>query len=88
MKAMILNQNEPIINKPLIHADIPIPEPETRQIRIKISSCGICHTDLDVIEGRLKSKLPVVPGHQIVGKVDKLGSGAKKFQPGTRVGVA
>ncbi len=88
MKAMVLKQNAPVDNKPLELAEMTIPEPGLKQIRIKITSCGICHTDLDEIEGRLESKLPVIPGHQIVGKVEKLGPEAGKFQLGERVGIA
>lgn len=84
MKAMVLKQR----SSPLELADIPIPEPGPNQIRVKITTCGVCHTDLDELEGRLESILPVVPGHQIVGKVDKLGPGASKFQLSDRVGIA
>ena len=88
MKAMILKQIACIEEKPLEPAQIKIPEPGPKEIRIKISSCGICHTDLDVIEGRLESNLPLVLGHQIVGKVEKLGPGAHKFKIGDRLGIA
>ena len=88
MKAMILKHTASIKEEPLKLEDIPIPKPGPKQIRIKITTCGVCHTDLDEIEGRLKSILPVVPGHQIVGKVENLGTGAGKFQIGDRVGIA
>jgi propanol-preferring alcohol dehydrogenase len=66
MKAMILDRQSPIEEKPLKHADLPIPAPNNRQILIKVSVCGACHTDLDEAEGRLKpSKSPIIPGHQI-----------------------
>ena len=91
MKAMILKKISNL-NKnrnPLLLVDIPIPEPNEKEVRIKISVCGVCHTELDEIEGRLApSKLPVVLGHQVVGIVEKLGSGATKFKVGDRVGVA
>lgn len=85
---MRLEKNVPIENKPLKSVKIAIPEPGDKEIRIKISSCGVCHTDLDVIEGRLKSILPVVPGHQIIGKVEKTGPSTSKFKHGDRVGIA
>ena len=85
---MILKKIARIENKPLQSEKIAIPEPGRREIRIKISSCGVCHTDLDEIEGRLKSILPVVPGHQVIGKVEKNGSEASKFNPGDRVAHA
>jgi propanol-preferring alcohol dehydrogenase len=88
MKAIILKHTAPIKEKPLRLEEIPVPEPGEKQIRIKIAACGVCHTDLDEIEGRLKSILPVVTGHQIVGKVENLGAGAGKFNIGDRVGIA
>jgi propanol-preferring alcohol dehydrogenase len=87
MKAMLLQKAAPIYTKPLFLAEIPIPEPKHRQIRVKIITCGVCHTDLDESEGRLIPKLPIIPGHQIIGKVEKLGSGAGKFRLGDRVGI-
>ncbi|MEM4202421.1 MAG: zinc-dependent alcohol dehydrogenase family protein, partial [Candidatus Hadarchaeum sp.] len=65
------------------------PVPVNNQVRIKISACGICHTELDEIEGRVPPKrFPTVPGHEIVGRVEKLGPQASKFKVGDRVGVA
>ena len=78
MRAMILNKISPIEEKPLEASDLPIPTPEDNQILVKILVCGACHTDLDEIEGRLKpSKLPIVPGHQIVGTVASRGEKAR-----------
>ena len=88
MKALVLNKTALIENKPLVFQDLPIPQPGKKQIRVKISVCGLCHTELDEIEGRLQSKLPVILGHQIVGKVESLGVGATKFRLGERVGIA
>ncbi len=88
---MILNRVSDLkINKcPLDLVDIPIPEPRKNEILIKISVCGVCHTELDEIEGRISSMvLPMVPGHQVVGKVHQLGAAATKFKIGDRVGVA
>ncbi|MBW2607185.1 MAG: zinc-dependent alcohol dehydrogenase family protein [Deltaproteobacteria bacterium] len=91
MKAMVLNVicdlNE---NKnPLIMVNLPNPVPGEREILVKISACGVCHTELDEIEGRTPPpRLPVVLGHQVVGKVEKVGSGANKYKIGDRVGVA
>ena len=84
MRAMILEQP----GQPLHLADIPIPEPAPKQVRVKVSVCGICRTDLHVVDGDLtEPKLPIVPGHQIVGTVDKIGSGITAFKIGQRVGV-
>ena len=91
MKAMILNQICDLReNKnPLEQVEVPIPEPKDNQILIKISRCGVCHTELDEIEGRTPpSKLPMIPGHEVVGYVEKLGIKSSKFKIGDRVGVA
>jgi propanol-preferring alcohol dehydrogenase len=55
---------------------------------VRITVCGVCHTDLDVAEGRLAARLPVIPGHQIVGRIEALGPGASRFKQGDRVGIA
>lgn len=88
MKAMILKKVAPIEEKPLELEELPAPEPGPKQIRVKISACGICHTELDEIEGRLQAELPIIPGHQIVGTVESLGSEATKFELADRVGIA
>ncbi len=67
---------------------LPLPEPEAGQMRIRVSVCGLCHTDLHTIEGDLKlPRLPIVPGHQVVGHLDAIGAGVKNFREGDRVGV-
>jgi alcohol dehydrogenase, propanol-preferring len=88
---MILRQLGPIGENrvPLVPADLPEPVPGPGEIRIRVAVCGVCHTELDEIEGRIPPpRLPVVPGHQVVGRVDALGPGAGSFQEGDRVGVA
>jgi len=88
MKAMVLKEISPIEKEPLKMIELPDPVPGTKEILVKISACGVCHTELDEIEGRLPPKLPIVLGHQIIGRVDKLGQGATKFNLGDRVGIA
>ena len=88
MKAMVLKEISPIEKEPLRMIDLPDPIPGSKEILIKISTCGVCHTELDEIEGRLPPKLPIVLGHQIVGRIENLGPGATKFNLGDRVGVA
>jgi propanol-preferring alcohol dehydrogenase len=88
MKAMVLKEISPIEKEPLKIMELPDPVPGTKEILVKISACGVCHTELDEIEGRLPPKLPIVLGHQIIGRVDKLGQGATKFNVGDRVGIA
>jgi len=89
MKAMILREARPIEEKPLEEVEVPEPTPGPGEIRIKVRACGVCHTDLHTVEGELHlPKLPVIPGHQIVGVVDQLGANVTRFRPGDRVGVA
>ena len=88
MKAQILRRTCPIENRPLELIELPVPQPGLREILVKVSACGVCHTELDEIEGRLKPRLPIILGHEIVGKVESLGSGVTKFEIGDRVGIA
>ncbi len=88
MKAMILKKQDRIENSPLRLEELPVPEPQASEIRLKISVCGVCRTDLHIVEGELPAhKMPVIIGHQIVGRVDKLGRNAKKYKLGERLGV-
>jgi propanol-preferring alcohol dehydrogenase len=91
MKAMVLNQLTRISENqtPLELTELPDPVPGEKEILIKVSACGVCHTELDEIEGRTPPpRLPVILGHQVVGTVVELGSQASVHQPGDRVGVA
>jgi len=89
MKAMILNKISSVEEKPLKLVDLPEPVPGRGQIRVRISACGVCHTELDEIEGRASpSRFPIILGHEIVGKVESLGPGASRFKQGDRVGIA
>ena len=88
MKAMVLRKISPIENEPLEWIDLPDPVAGPKEILVRVSACGVCHTELDEIEGRLQPRLPVVPGHEIIGKVEGLGPGVTKFKRGDRVGVA
>jgi propanol-preferring alcohol dehydrogenase len=75
--------------QPLAWRDLPAPKPQAREILIRISCCGVCHTELDEIEGRTPPPhLPVVPGHQVIGLVEKKGNEVSQFSVGDRVGVA
>jgi propanol-preferring alcohol dehydrogenase len=75
-------------DSPLEMRELPIPEAQPGEIRIRVAACGICHTELDEIEGRTPPpKLPIVLGHEIVGHVDQLGLGATQFAEGDRVGI-
>jgi len=88
MKAMMLKEISSIEKKPLEMVDLPVPNLNSKEILVKVSACGVCHTELDEIEGRLQPKLPIIPGHEIIGRVEKLGSEATKFKRGDRVGIA
>jgi propanol-preferring alcohol dehydrogenase len=88
MKAMLLDRISSVEEKPLKLMDLPRPIPAEGQILVKVSACGVCHTELDEIEGRVApSVFPMILGHEIVGRVEDLGPGAKKFRKGERVGI-
>ena len=83
-----MEKEEKIENQPLKLKDVPLPEPKDNEVRLKISVCGVCRTDLHIVEGELPPhKMPVIIGHQVVGRVDKLGKGVKKHGLGARLGV-
>ena len=89
MKAMVLKEISPVEAKPLELVELPDPVPGPGQIRVKVLACGVCHTELDEIEGRVPpSRFPMILGHEIVGRVESLGPGASKFKEGDRVGIA
>ena len=84
MRAMRMHQPR----TPLRLEHMPAPEPGPGQVRIRVQACAVCRTDLHVVDGELEHpKLPLVPGHQIVGKVVATGRGAVRFNLGDRVGV-
>ncbi len=84
MRAAILNSP----GSPLRLADVPAPETEAEQVLIRVRACGVCRTDLHVVDGELRDpKLPLIPGHQIVGEVVETGERVERFAPGDRVGV-
>ncbi len=90
MKAMVIDRIVSLTetDHPLAERELPIPRPGPGEILVRVSACGVCHTELDEIEGRTAPpRLPVVPGHQVVGRVDARGRDARRFQPGERVGV-
>ncbi|HLW24122.1 MAG TPA: zinc-dependent alcohol dehydrogenase family protein [Steroidobacteraceae bacterium] len=76
------------IGGPLRGLERPDPEPRRGQIRVRVAACGVCRTDLHVLDGELADPhLPIVPGHEIVGRIDALGSGVQGFERGQRVGI-
>jgi propanol-preferring alcohol dehydrogenase len=88
MKALLLSRVTPVERQPLESVELPLPEPGPGEVRVRVAVCGVCHTELDEIEGRLSARLPVVPGHQVVGRVDRMGVGVRRHVVGDRVGVA
>ncbi len=88
MKAMQLLRPAQIETQPLKLVDIKVPQPKTEQLRIKVSVCGVCHTDLHTVEGDINlPKLPLVPGHEIIGTIDAVGDGVDENRIGEKVGV-
>jgi len=91
MKAMVLTELSDLRENrsPLRPTELPVPEPKDNEILIKISACGVCHTELDEIEGRTPpSRLPIIPGHQVIGRIEGRGAKARRFRAGERVGIA
>ncbi len=88
VKAIVLEKQDALERFPLQLKDIPLPEPGPHEVRIKVNVCGVCRTDLHIVEGELPAhKLPLVPGHQIVGRIEALGRGVTRWRGGERVGV-
>ncbi len=89
MKAMILDHDGDVSTAPLRLRDVPVPEPGPGQVRVNVRVCGVCRTDVHVVEAELPpSTRPIIPGHQTVGVVDRLGAGVTTLNPGDRVGIA
>ena len=88
MQAWVVDTPGPVDTGPLRRADRPLPEPGNGQVRVRITCCGVCRTDLHLAEGDLAPRRSAVtPGHEVVGHVDALGPGARRFSVGERVGV-
>ncbi len=90
MRAMILPKIVSLaeVDKPLQLVDLPIPDPDQNEVLIRVSACGVCHTELDEIEGRtMPAKFPIVLGHEVVGEIEALGKRVSRFRKGDRIGV-
>jgi propanol-preferring alcohol dehydrogenase len=84
MRAMVLEQP----GKPLVLRDVPKPKLEPGQLLVRVKTCAVCRTDLHIVDGELpNSKLPLIPGHQIVGCIEEIGENVQEFSPGERVGI-
>ena len=89
MRAQVLERQAAAEERPLELREVPVPEPGPGEVLLKISACGVCHTDLHIVEGDLPlRKKPIVPGHEIVGRVEALGSGVEGISVRDRVGAA
>jgi alcohol dehydrogenase, propanol-preferring len=93
MKAQVLTRIDKIENHPLSYLNVEDPKPEADEVLIKIKACGVCYSNLSMIEGEFKeifgipTKLPIIPGHELTGVVEELGSSATGFEKGDNVGV-
>jgi propanol-preferring alcohol dehydrogenase len=84
MQAMLLNNPGEL----LVLTNLPDPQPSAGEVRVRVGACGVCRTELHVVDGELPNpKLPIVPGHEIVGRVDALGAGVEGLSIGARVGI-
>jgi alcohol dehydrogenase, propanol-preferring len=89
MKACFLGTPAAVESNPLQYGELETPEPGAREVLVRVQLCGVCRTVLRVIEGELPAKRsPVIPGHQVVGRIVARGSGAERFAADTRVGIA
>jgi len=89
MRAMRVDRPRPVEDAPLSLVELPVPEPARDEVRVRVEVCGVCRTDLHVVEGDLgPRRASVVPGHEVVGVVDARGSAATQLREGDRVGVA
>lgn len=88
MRAARLTQPAPMAQEPLQIDEVPVPQPESGQLLLRVRMCGLCHTDLHICEGEVKApKYPLTPGHQVVAEVAELGEGVSGWQIGERVGI-
>ena len=84
MQAMQLRQ----LGQPLAPTELPDPEPASGEVRVRVACCGVCRTDLHVVDGELPNpKLPIIPGHEIIGLIDQIGRDVGTLRIGTRVGI-
>ena len=86
---MLLGESADIQTKPLVWTELPAPEPGSGEVRLRVQVCGVCRTDLHIVDGDLPpAKRPVIPGHEVVGYVDRVGRNVRTIKEGDRVGIA
>jgi propanol-preferring alcohol dehydrogenase len=89
MHAMVLVRQKPVSESPLVLREVSDPQPAANEVRVKVSVCAVCRTDIHIAEGDLAlHRTPVIPGHQVVGRIDQVGANVTRFHLGQRIGVA
>jgi propanol-preferring alcohol dehydrogenase len=89
MRAMVLGEQKPVSESPLVLRDVDEPQPAADEVRIKVTVCAVCRTDIHIVEGDLAlHRTPVIPGHQVVGRIDQVGESVTRFHAGQRIGIA
>ena len=89
MRAMVLMQRRPLGESPLVLRELDEPQPAAEEVRVKVSVCAVCRTDIHIVEGDLAPhRSPVIPGHQVVGRIDQIGVNVTQLQIGQRIGIA
>jgi propanol-preferring alcohol dehydrogenase len=89
MRAMVLSQQKPAEEAPLVLQEIAPPHAGAGEVRVKVSVCAVCRTDIHIVEGDLPlPRVPIVPGHQVVGRIDEVGVGVNRLRNGQRIGIA
>ncbi len=89
MRAMVLMQRKPVSESPLVLRDLAEPQAAADEVRVKVSACAVCRTDIHIVEGDLAPhRTPMIPGHQVVGRIDQVGEGVTRLHVGQRIGIA
>jgi propanol-preferring alcohol dehydrogenase len=89
MRAMVLGQQKPVSESPLVLREVDEPQAAADEVRVRVSACAVCRTDIHITEGDLAlHRTQVVPGHQVVGRIDQVGGSVKRLQLGQRIGIA
>jgi propanol-preferring alcohol dehydrogenase len=89
MRAMVLEQQKPVSESPLVLREVDEPQAAADEVRVRVSACAVCRTDIHITEGDLAlHRTQVVPGHQVVGRIDQVGGSVKRLQLGQRIGIA
>ena len=89
MRAVLLKRQQPVTQSPLALLEVDEPQPAADEVRVKVSVCAVCRTDIHIVEGDLAlHRSPIVPGHQVVGRIDQVGAKVTRFRVGQRIGIA